>query len=133
MLFNSFDFIIFFAVVAVQYFRAPWLVRWSLTLAGIVFPVVQYGRTPQAIAACLFIVAAITLVNLLRVWYSQTMARKVLLVLASLLFYSAWRWPFTSLLLISTVEFATPLLKTRFPVGKNRHQRHLWHKYNMCG
>ncbi len=103
MLFNSIDFIVFFIVVAVQYFRAPVLLRFSFTLAGLAFPIVQYGRTPGAIAATVFSAAALTLVAVFRRRDRELLARKVLLFTASLLFYSAWRWPFTSLLLLSTL------------------------------
>jgi len=42
-------------------------------------------------------------VTWLRAKGQELVARKVLLTMASLLFYAAWRWPYVSLLLISTV------------------------------
>ncbi len=103
MLFNSLDFIIFFAVVVTQYFRAPRLLRWPVLLVGLAFPIIQYNASVGSIIATVFIVLCLALVVGLRARGSEAIARKVLLTTASLLFYSAWRWPFTSLLLFSTV------------------------------
>ena len=103
MLFSSIDFVIFFAVVATQYFVAPRLIRWTLALVGVLYPVVAYHASGQAIAAAVFSAVFLGVVAALRARGQGGVARKVLLTAASLLFYSAWRWPFTSLLLFSTV------------------------------
>ena len=103
MLFNSIDFFLFFAVVTTQYFRAPFLIRWSLALAGVAFPVFQYGRSPNPIAASVFSALGLIITAVARRRHGELLARKILLAIASLLFYSAWRWPFTSLLLGNTL------------------------------
>lgn len=103
MLFNSIDFFIFFAVVATQYYGASFFFRWSLTLVGLAFPVVQYGVSPTTVVATAFCTACVVVVTAIRRFHSEILGRKILLTAASLLFYSAWRWPFTSLLLINTL------------------------------
>jgi len=103
VLFHSVDFFIFFAVVATQYFRAPWVIRWSLAVVGVAFPLVAHGVSGEPVAAAAFTAICLGAVVALRARGQEATARKVLLTTASLLFYSAWRWPYVSLLLFSTV------------------------------
>jgi D-alanyl-lipoteichoic acid acyltransferase DltB (MBOAT superfamily) len=103
VLFHSIDFLIFFAVVVTQYFRAPALIRWALAAVGVVFPLVAHGVSPEPVAAAAFTATCLGAVIALRRRGREETARKVLLTTASLLFYSAWRWPYASLLLFSTV------------------------------
>jgi len=103
VLFNSLDFFLFFSVIATQYFRAPILIRWPLALLGVAFPVLRTPTSPEAVVAAVFSATVLAIVARLRRRDEELTARKVLLTAASLLFYSAWRWPFTGLLLLSTV------------------------------
>jgi D-alanyl-lipoteichoic acid acyltransferase DltB (MBOAT superfamily) len=102
VLFNSVDFFVFFAVIATQYFRAPLLLRWPLALLGIAFPILRTPTSPEAVVAAVFSATVLAIVALLRQRDNELTAGKVLITAASLLFYSAWRWPFTGLLLLST-------------------------------
>ncbi len=133
MLFNSVDFILFFAVVVTQYFRAPLLIRLALVGAGLVFPVLRYGMGTEPVAATFFSAISLTAVAWIRrgnagqravstpnaefaavdgddcaggmnsAEYNEHRARRLLLITASLLFYGVWRWQFTSLMIFSTV------------------------------
>lgn len=103
MLFHSLDFILFFAVCVALYFRAPPWLRGPAVLVGLAYPVLAYAGSPQSIAAALFCAGAVTAFEIFAARGRLALARKLLLTAASLLFYSAWRWPFTSLLLFSTV------------------------------
>lgn len=131
MLFNSIDFFVFFAVVCTQYFRASAIIRWPMTLVGLAFPIVQYGQSSNTIAATLFILAGLTLVVLLRYRDKELVARKALLLTASLLFYSAWRWPFTTLLLLSTV--LAYISARHIDAARTERTRRLWITFSTVG
>ena len=103
MLFHSIDFLFLFAVVTTQYFRAPWLIRWSLAAASIALPIIEYHGSTGSFVAAGSTAVCLGLVIVLRARGQEATARKVLLTTASLLFYSAWRWPYVGLLLFSTV------------------------------
>lgn len=103
MLFHSVDFLLLFAVVATQFFRAPALIRGSVAAVALVTPIIEYHGSPASLAAIAYTLAGLAIVALLRTRGREGEARKILLAMASLLFYSAWRWPYVSLLLISTV------------------------------
>jgi len=101
MLFHSPDFLVFFAVVVAQYFRVAPALRWPTTAVGLLYPVLAHGPVATSLAAALFSVLAIGAVEHLHHRERSDTARKLLLVCASLLFYGAWRWPYTGLLLFS--------------------------------
>ena len=103
MLFNSLDFFLFFAVVCLWFFRGPLWLRAPLTLAGIVWPLYAEQMSGSSIGATLLIVATFAAVVVIRRRGDDYLARKVLLTSASLLFYAAWKWPYTVLMLISTL------------------------------
>lgn len=103
MLFHSLEFFVFFVVVGLHYFRAARWIRWPATLIGLVFPILQYHGSAASVVATVLSALCLGSVSALHHRGRGAAARKFLLATASLLFYSAWRWPFTSLLLFSTV------------------------------
>ncbi len=103
MLFHSVDFLLLFAVVTTQYFRIHWLIRWSAAAASIAVAIIEYRGSVESLVAVGYVVLGLGIVITLRSMGQELKARKVLLTMASLLFYSAWRWPYVTLLLFSTV------------------------------
>ncbi len=103
MLFHSVDFLLLFAVVATQYFRSPWLIRWSVAAGALAIAIIESQGSTGTLIAVGYVVIGLGIVTALRAKGQELTARKVLLTMASLLFYSAWRWPYVSLLLFSTL------------------------------
>ena len=99
MLFQSLSFFVFFVIVTLHYYRSPLLLRVCSSLIAVIYPSLAFGISLEALSYTLLAGISLAITALLRRTGAELAAKKTLLLLASLIFYTTFSPSMTLLLL----------------------------------